>query len=136
MSSAVCRTGIPFTPQSFEAMSEQIPPEPWWSSKDGYYIGKYWIESGRLGGLESVSPYDRPPVQRMNDDESKKSAELRTNCESYAKQEALKFITGQLNINDNAAWDAYVAGVKSQVSDFDGTMKMMQDRSDLSSIGK
>lgn len=136
MSSSANRTGIPFTPLTFEAMTEQIPGEPWWNPNDGYYEGKYWIESGRIGGMESVSPYDRPPVTRLNSDESTMRAELQTNCETYARQEALKFITGELDVNSDAAWDAYVQGVKSQVSDFDGTIKMLLDKSDLSSIGK
>jgi len=134
MSSSACRTGIPFTPLTFEAMTEQIPGEPWWNPNDGYYEGKYWIESGRIGGPESVSPYDRPPVLRLSTDESTRRAELQTNCDTYARQETLKFITGELDINNDAVWEAYVKGVKSQVPDFDATLKMLLDRSDLSSL--
>ncbi|HHX62100.1 MAG TPA: hypothetical protein GX707_15530, partial [Epulopiscium sp.] len=96
--------------------------------------GKYWIESGKIGGLDSVSPYDRPPVTRLSDEESTAKAELTTNCETYARENALKFITGEWDVTSDDAWDKYVAGVKSQVSDFDGTMEMMLATSDLDSI--
>jgi hypothetical protein len=136
MSSSACRTGIPFTPLTFEAMTEQIPVEPWWNPADGYYEGKYWYESGKIGGEDSVSPFDRPPVLNLTDEQATEKAELTTNCELFAKENGLKFITGELNINDDTAWQQYVDGVKSQVSDFDEKLKMLQDNSDLSSIGK
>ncbi|HHX62591.1 MAG TPA: hypothetical protein GX707_18040 [Epulopiscium sp.] len=133
-SSGIARTGIPFTPITFEAMSEQIPGEPWWNPTDEYYEGKYWIESGKIGGLDSVSPYDRPPVTRLTDEESTAKAELTTNCETYARENALKFITGEWDVTSDDAWNNYVNGVKTQVSDFDGTMEMMLETSDLDSI--
>jgi len=136
MSSSACRTGIPFTPLTFEAMTEQIPVEPWWNPTDGYYESQYWIESGKLGGLDSVSPADRPPVTFLTDDESTAKAELITNCDTYARENALKFITGELNVEDDAAWNSYIEGVKSQVGDFAGTLQMLLDKSDLASIGK
>ncbi|HHV12451.1 MAG TPA: hypothetical protein GXX75_19435 [Clostridiales bacterium] len=136
MSSSACRTGIPFTPLTFEAMTEQIPTEPWWNPTDGYYEGKYWHESGKIGGPASVSPFDRPPVLNLTDKQATEKAELTTTCELFARENALKFITGEMDINDDAAWQKYVDGVKSQVSDFDGKLQMMQDGSDLSSIGK
>lgn len=134
MSSSTCRTGIVFNPLTFEAMTEQIPKEPWWNATDGYYDSQYWIESGRLGGEESVSPFDRPPVLSLSAEESTAKAELATNCELYAKENALKFITGEWDVNNDAKWQEYISGVKSQVSDFDGTLKMLLEKSDLSSI--
>jgi len=136
MSSGACRTGIPFIPQTFESMTELIPTEPWWNASEGYYEGKYWTESGKLGGSDSVSPFDRPPVLRLTDVESTAKAEMTTNCETYAKENALKFITGEWDVNDDAQWTDYVNGVKSQVSDFDGTLQMLLDKSDLASINQ
>lgn len=131
MSSAACRTGIPFIPQTFESMTELIPQEPWWNEEDGYYTGQYWIESGRLGGEDSVSPYDRPPVYNLTDKQSTAVSELQTNCETYAKENALKFIIGELDVDSDADWNAYVDGVKSQVYDFDGTLQDLYDNSVL-----
>lgn len=136
MSSSANRTGIPFTPLTFEAMTEQILEEPWWNENDGYYSGQYWIESGRIGGSESVSPADRPPVLYLDDEQSTKKAELTTNCSSFARENALKFITGEHDINDDGAWQTYKDGVKNQISDFDGIMSMLLENSELSSIGK
>lgn len=134
MSSSACRTGIVFNPLTFEAMTEQLTTEPWWNSTDSYYESKYWIESGKLGGEESVSPYDRPPVLTLSDVDSTAKAELTTNCELYAKENALKFITGEWDVTDDAKWQEYIDGVKSQVSDFDGTLAMLLEKSVLSSI--
>ncbi|MFV0504929.1 MAG: hypothetical protein ACK5LT_13335 [Lachnospirales bacterium] len=131
MSSSACRTGIPFTPLTFEASTEMIPEEPWWNSDDGFYSGKYWFESGKIGGDESVSPYDRPPVLVLSDEEATTKAEFTISCETYAKENSLKFITGELDINDDAAWESYKEGVKSQVIDYDGTLLMLQEKSVL-----
>lgn len=136
MSSSACRTGIPFTPLTFEAMTEQIPREPWWNLSQGYYEGQYWIESGKIGGEESVSPFDRPPVLHLTDEESTAKAELTTNSETYARENALKFVIGDWDINDDAKWQQYIDGVKSQVVDFDKTMSMLLEESDLASIRK
>lgn len=135
-SSSACRTGIPFTPITFEAMTEQIPLESWWSPDAGYFDSQYWIESGKIGGVESVSPFDRPPVLTLADNEATAKAELTTNCETYAKENALKFITGEWDVADDAQWDTYIKGVKSQVSDFDGTLSLLLEKSDLSSINQ
>ncbi len=136
MAGGVCRTGIPFVPQTFESMTELLPTEPWWNAKDSFYEGQYWIESGKIGGEDSVSPFDRTPVLSLSDQQSTDKAELTTNCETYAKENALKFITGEWDVNNDKQWQDYVSGVKSQVVDFDGTIKMLLDKSDLSSISK
>ena len=136
MSSSANRTGIPFTPLTFEAMTEQISEEPWWNENDGYYPGQYWIESGRIGGAESVSPFDCPPVLYLDDSQSTDMAELTTNCNTYARENALKFILGDIDIYDDAAWQSYKDGVKSQASNFDETINMLLEKSDLSSISK
>ena len=129
--SCVCRTGIPFVAQNFYAQIQVASnPEPWWNAEDGYYTGKYWLESNRLGGVESVSPYDRPAVLTLNSDEATAKSQLQTACETYAKEESLKFITGEYDINSDAAWEAYVNGVKSQSDeDFDATIAMLNANS-------
>lgn len=131
MSSSVCRSGIPFTPLDFNAMlAVSSIPEPWWNPNDGYYQGKYWVESSRIGGKESVSPYDRPPVVYLTAEEQSMMAQLRYGgiCESYVRESALKFITGELDINSDTAWQDYVNGVKSQTEqDFDSILEMMME---------
>lgn len=131
MASAVCRTGIPFTPQNFSAMLQVASnPESWWSQEDGYYEGKYWIESDRLGGPDSVSPFDRPAVLQLDAEQGAAQAQLSSACGNYAKQEFVKFITGELDVNDDAVWEAYIEGVKSQTDeDFDEIIQMLNDNS-------
>lgn len=134
MSSASARTGIPFVPQIFSTITKYSKTEPWWSPEDGYYEGRYWIESARLGGPESVSPYDRAPLVDLDKEEMTFRATLTSACESYARTEALKFITGELDVNDDAAWERYVAGVKSQISGFDDFFALMNEKTDLDSL--
>jgi hypothetical protein len=122
-SSATCRTGLVFTPQDFGPQIMQQKQEPWWSPQDGYYLDKYWIASSKYGGPESISPADRAPVVRMTDDEATGRARLITACETIAKESALKFITGELNLDRD--WDAYVKTVKAAVDDFQETLDML-----------
>ena len=131
MASAVCRTGIPFTPQNFSAVIQVASTtEPWWNPEDGYYVSKYWIESDRLGGEDSVSPYDRPAVLQISAEQSSQQSQLKSACETYAKEEAVKFITGEYDVNDDAQWQSYVDGVKSQSDeDFDEVIQMLNDNS-------
>ena len=86
------------------------------------------------GGPDSVSPYDRAPLTSLNDEESKMKSTLTSACEKYAKVGANQFITGELDINDDAAWAAYVAGVKSQTEDFDGFFKTINEKTNLASL--
>ena len=132
-SSSACRTGVPFTPLTFEAMTEQIPLEDWWTPADGYYQGQYWIETGKLGP-DSISPADLPPVLRINEEQATEMASFTSACGSYAKESALKFITGEQDIHDDAAWEAHISGIKSQVPNYDEVLEMLQEHSDLDSL--
>jgi putative aldouronate transport system substrate-binding protein len=38
-------------------------------------------------------------------------ATLQTNIENFATQSSLQFVTGQKNIDDDAAWNAYLKGL-------------------------
>ncbi len=131
MSSSACRPGIPFIPQSFDAAAELMAKEPWWNPEEGYYVGQYWVESGKIGGEDSVSPFDRPPVLRLTASEATARSEMSSACELYAREQALKFITGELDVNDDAVWENYIKGVKSQVADFDGVLSTLQEKSVL-----
>lgn len=132
MASSVCRTGIPFIPLDFNAMlAVSSLPEPWWNTEKGYYQGKYWIESSVNGGPDSVAPYDRPPVTYLTAEEQTAKAQLSYSgtCENRVKELALAFITGDKDINDDAAWEAYVKDVKSQTDDdFDGILEMLNSK--------
>ena len=134
MSSASARTGIPFVPQIFSTIAAYSASEPWWSAEKGYYEGHYWYESAKIGGPDSVSPYDRAPILNLSEADSKAKSEMTTACEKYAKTEVLKFIQGEYDIDDDAAWESYVAGVKSQWSDFDELFERMNEASDLDSL--
>jgi len=122
------RPGIAPIPGMFDADTAGQSSEPWWSPADGYYTGRYWVESSRLGGPESISPYDRPAVTRLSESENTARAEMSTSCQLYAREQGLKFINGELDINDDAVWESYVAGVKSQAADFDGIFAVMNEK--------
>ena len=129
MASSVCRTGIPFTPIDFEAMlMTTAGSQSWWNAEDGYYVGDFWVESSRLGGPDSVSPYDREPVMYLTPTEQAMRGQLRYGglCESRVKELALQFITGEKDIDNDADWEAYIADVKSQTDDdFDSILETL-----------
>ena len=132
MASSVCRTGIPFIPLDFNAMLDLSSlPEPWWNAENGYYEGKYWVESSVNGGEESVAPYDRPPVTYLSAEEASSKAQLGYGgtCETRVKELALSFIIGDKDIDDDAAWESYIQDVKSQTDDdFDGILEMLNEK--------
>ncbi|MDL2300954.1 hypothetical protein LJC58_01215 [Lachnospiraceae bacterium OttesenSCG-928-D06] len=132
MSSSVCRTGMVFNPIDFNAMlAVSSLPEPWWSESKGYYEGKYWIETSVNGGKESVSPYDRPPVTYLSAEEQTNKAQLAYGgtCDNRVKELTYQFIVGEKDINDDAAWEAYIKDIKSQTDgDFDEILQMLNDK--------
>lgn len=129
--SSVSRPGIVFNPIDFNAMLEVSSiPEPWWSEEQGYYEGKYWVETSVNGGEESVSPYDRPPVTYLTPEQQSEKAQLSYGgtCDNRVKELAHQFIVGDLDINDDAAWENYVNDIKSQTDvDFDGILTMLNE---------
>lgn len=132
MSSSVCRSGIPFTPLDFNAMLDLSSlPEPWWSPEQGYYEGKYWVETSVNGGKDSVAPYDRPPVAYLSASEKASKAQLEYGgtCETRVKELGLQFIIGDKDIDDDAAWESYIADVKSQTEgNFDDIISMLNEK--------
>lgn len=130
--SCVCRSGIPFNPIDFNSLLDVSSlSEPWWNAEKGYYEGKYWVETSVNGGEESVAPYDRPPVAYLSAEEQAEKAQLSYGgtCETRVKELAFQFIIGDKDINDDAAWDAYVKDVKSQTDgDFDEILQMLNDK--------
>lgn len=132
MASSVCRTGIPFVPLDFNAMLDLSSlPEPWWNAENGYYEGKYWVESSVNGGEDSVAPYDRAPVTYLSAEESTSKAQLGYGgvCETRVKELALQFIVGEKDIEDDAAWESYIEDIKSQTDDdFDGILEMLNEK--------
>lgn len=131
MSSSVCRSGIVFNPLDFDAMlAVNSLSEPWWNEEEGYYVGKYWVETSRNGGEESVAPYDRAPVTYLTAEEKTSKAQLDYGgvCEKRVKELALQFITGEKDIENDSDWEGYVADIKSQTDDdFDGILEMMNE---------
>ncbi|MFQ9511009.1 MAG: hypothetical protein ACLRZ7_08905, partial [Lachnospiraceae bacterium] len=88
---------------------------------------KYWLASSEFGGEDSISPADRAPILNLNPDQSTEKATLITACETVAKEQALKFITGEKDFEKD--WDTYVKTIKAAVDDFDGTLKMLNENS-------
>lgn len=134
MSSSSARSGIPFVPQIFSTITKYSKTEPWWNPEEGYYDGRYWIESARLGGPESVSPFDRAPLVKLTKEEQTFRATLTSAAGTYASAESLKFITGELDVHDDAVWQRYVEGVKSQISGFDDFFNLLNEKTDLESL--
>lgn len=130
--SCVVRSGIPFNPIDFNSLLDVSSlPEPWWNAEKGYYEGKYWVETSVNGGEESVAPYDRPPVAYLSAEDQAAKAQLSYGgtCETRVKELAFQFIIGDKDINDDAAWDAYVKDVKSQTDgDFDEIIQMLNEK--------
>lgn len=134
MSSAIARTGIPFVPQIFSTIAAYGDTEPWWNAEKGYYDGHYWYETAKNGGPDSVSPYDRAPLVDLTEEEKTAKSTMTSACEKYAKTEALKFIQGEYDITDDAAWENYVEGVKSQYKGFDDLFDAMNEKTDIDSL--
>lgn len=132
--SSVCRAGIPFNPIDFDAMLDvAAKPEPWWNKDQGYYEGKYWVETDKNGGKDSVSPFDRPPITYLSASEESDKAQLAYGgvCDGRAKELALQFISGEKDINSDKDWKAYIKDVKSQTDgDFDDILKMLNKKTE------
>ncbi len=130
--SGVCRTGMVFNPMDFNALLDvSAKSEPWWNPEDGYYVSKYWTETNRLGGVESISPYDRPPVAYLTPEESGQKAELayEGTCDKRARELSVQFITGEMDIEDDDAWASYVEDIKSQTdTNFDDIIAMLNEK--------
>jgi ABC-type sugar transport system, periplasmic component len=127
MSTSVSRTGIPFVPQDFEAVVQQLKGEPWWTPTDGYVEGQYWEMSAKLGGPDSIHPQDLAPVTFLSPEEAARRADITAACGELAREWSVRFITGELDINSDADWDTYVNTVKYAVDDFDGIIQMLND---------
>ncbi len=129
--SGVCRTGMVFNPMDFNALLDvSAKPEPWWNPEEGYYISKYWVETNKLGGEESVAPYDRPPVAYLTPEESGQKAQLsyEGTCDKRARELSVQFITGEMDINDDDVWASYVEDIKSQTdTNFDDIITMLNE---------
>jgi hypothetical protein len=122
-SSAAARSGICFTPQDFWPKTVMLNQEPWWGPNDGYTMNYYWVASDLYGGPESVSPYDRAPPVRLDADEATERARLINASDTIAREWAVRFITGEYNIDTQ--WTAYVQAIKNSIDDWDGTMAML-----------
>ena len=75
-----------------------------------------------------MAPYDRPPVAYLSAEEQSSKAQLGYSgtCETRVKELAYNFIVGEMDIDDDAAWESYVQDVKSQTDeDFDGILEML-----------
>ncbi len=131
MASSVCRTGVVFNPIDFNAMLEVSSiAEPWWSEDQGYYEGKYWVETSVNGGEDSVSPYDRPPVTYLSAQQQSEKAQLSYGgtCEKRARELAHQFIVGNRDIHSDEDWAAYIKDIKSQTDgDFDSILTMLNE---------
>ena len=94
------------------------------------YISKYWVETNKLGGEESVAPYDRPPVVYLTPEESGQKAQLsyEGTCDKRARELSVQFITGEMDINDDDVWASYVEDIKSQTDTaFDDIITMLNE---------
>ena len=70
----------------------------------------------------------------LTEEQKTQRSTLTSACDKYAKTEGNKFITGELDINDDAVWAAYVEGVKSQFQGFDQLIETINESVDLDSL--
>ena len=131
MASSVCRSGIPYIPIDNDAMTLLSSlPEPWWSAEKGYYEGKYWTETGVIGGLDSLAPASTPPVLYLTADQQAMRAQLNQGgvCYNEALTWIADFIEGSKDIDDDAQWEAYITAIKSKTEqDFDSILEMLNE---------
>jgi len=122
-SSQVCRSGIVFTPQDFEANIAQLPTEPWYH--DGKFLdNQYWIATHEYGGKESVAPFDRAPGLIFSQDENDKIANIMTPVSSYVDESRTKFIVGDMSLDQ---WDKYLKELEN-MGDYPSILKMYNDK--------
>lgn len=132
MASSVCRSGIPFVPLEYNAMmlTSTNSIDPWWSAEKGYYEGNYWNETSAVGGPESMSPADQPPVVYLTPDQQAMRAQLNQGgvCYKNVVTWAADFIEGRKDIDNDADWEEYVTSVKSRTEqDFDSILAMLNE---------
>ena len=121
-----CRTGIVWFPQDFEANIATMRTEPWYDHQTKQYIDdRYWVATDRLGGKDSIFPNDRAPAIDLTPDEATLRASIFTACNTYANEMAIKFITGEVDIEAN--WDKYVSDMKN-IGDYEAGLKIMNDK--------
>ncbi len=122
-SSQVCRSGIVFTPQDFEANIAQLPTEPWYH--DGKFLdNQYWIATHEYGGKESVAPFDRAPVLIFSQEENDKIDNIMTPVNSYVGESRTKFILGDTSLDQ---WDKYLKELE-KMGDYPSILKMYNDK--------
>ncbi|MDW7658043.1 MAG: extracellular solute-binding protein [Bacillota bacterium] len=121
-----CRTGIPWAPQDFSANIATMRTEPWYDHQTKQFIDdRYWVATDRLGGKESIFPNSRAPSLDLSPDEASQRASIFTACNTYANEMAIKFITGEVDIEAN--WDKYVSDMKN-IGDYEAGLKIMNDK--------
>jgi putative aldouronate transport system substrate-binding protein len=71
----------------------------------------YYNTQTKLAPYKIDDKYFIPPVSllRMNDADNTRVADIKASLDSYKEQAAVEFITGKKNINDNGAWNTYLA---------------------------
>jgi ABC-type glycerol-3-phosphate transport system substrate-binding protein len=120
------RTGIVWFPQDFEANIATMRTEPWYDHQTKQFIDdRYWVATDRLGGKDSIFPNDRAPAIDLTPDEATLRASIFTACNTYANEMAIKFITGEVDIE--ASWDKYVSDIKN-IGDYEAGLKIMNDK--------
>jgi putative aldouronate transport system substrate-binding protein len=125
-SSFGCRTGIPWVPQDFEANIATMRTEPWYDHQTKQFVDDiYWVASDRLGGKDSIFPNDRAPAISLSTDEATLRASIFTACNTFANEMAIKFITGEIDIE--SGWAKYVTDMKN-IGDYEAGLKIMNDK--------
>jgi putative aldouronate transport system substrate-binding protein len=71
----------------------------------------YYNTQTKLVPYKIDDEYFIPPVSTLylNDADNSRMADIKASLESYKEQAAVEFITGKKNINDNGAWNTYLA---------------------------
>jgi hypothetical protein len=113
-------------PQDFEANIATMRTEPWYDHQTKQFVDDiYWVASDRLGGKDSIFPNDRAPAISLSTDEATLRASIFTACNTFANEMAIKFITGEIDIE--SGWAKYVTDMKN-IGDYEAGLKIMNDK--------
>jgi putative aldouronate transport system substrate-binding protein len=125
LASASCRPGIVWAPQNFEANIILNPKSTWYHDGETAELS-YWLASDLYGGKDSIFPNDRAPAVSLTPDESTERSTIITACNTFANENAIKFITGELDVD--ADWDTYIQQL-SAMGDYQSVLDMMNEKS-------
>lgn len=107
------RSGIIFTPQDFAAQIALMKPHPFYAEGE-YFEGKYWVHTWEYGRNMIRPAEEGAGIAGLT--YSPEEREFRqinlTPVQTFVDESAIKFITGELSIEDD--WDDYLIELRQK----------------------